>query len=148
MPNQPTLSKFGKITRKKHSKIIKNPIFQFGLLDSQNAPSVNVIDLKPVPTANTLLLRPVYMRPNYGKGPLHHDAMLRGGMMSPPAPQKPLSTLPTYPEFRTNLLPPRRLVYTKPTVASTTTDVPIPLVYTTPVAQSTTPAAWEMWKPE
>ncbi|XP_026743743.1 uncharacterized protein LOC113505310 [Trichoplusia ni] len=148
MPNQPTPSKFGKITRKKHSKIIKNPIFQFGLLDSQNAPSVNVIDLKPVPTANTLILRPVYMRPNHGKGPLHHDAMLRGGMVSLPAPQKPLSTLPTYPEYRTNLLPPRRLVYTKPTVASTTTDVPIPLVYTTPEAQSTTPAAWEMWKPE
>lgn len=65
MPNKPLTPKLGRVIRKKHYKVVKKPIFEFGLLNSKDAPPVRVIDVKP--TYRPLIIRPVYLRPNFNR---------------------------------------------------------------------------------
>ncbi|CAK1555457.1 unnamed protein product [Leptosia nina] len=64
-------------TRKSPSYSHTNKIYDYGILGSQNAPSVNIIDVKPKP--KTLVILPVYQRMNtsYPIHSLQNDGIYR-----------------------------------------------------------------------
>ncbi|KAG6447910.1 odorant binding protein 26 [Manduca sexta] len=51
----------GNHASQKHYKIVKKPIYDYGILKSKNEPKVQIIDVKPVPK-KPLVLVPVYLR--------------------------------------------------------------------------------------
>ncbi|XP_035450532.2 uncharacterized protein LOC118276362 isoform X2 [Spodoptera frugiperda] len=64
MPTRPLPSRADVVIRKKHTKHV-TPAYQFGILNSKNAPPVKVAHVKP-PSHRVrppLILRPVYLRP-------------------------------------------------------------------------------------
>ncbi|KAJ0183115.1 hypothetical protein K1T71_001091 [Dendrolimus kikuchii] len=62
MPQEPVPTYSGPFTQRQHSrKLKKNPTYDYGILNSQMAPPVNIIDVKPE-VKRPLLLLPVYLR--------------------------------------------------------------------------------------
>ncbi|KAJ8723513.1 hypothetical protein PYW08_003425 [Mythimna loreyi] len=84
MPNQPETTNLHRAVRKKHSRIVKKPVYNFAFLNSQDAPPVRVISLTPEVTTKRplppLVLRPVYLRPEFGQGGPVNDGVFRGGL--------------------------------------------------------------------
>ncbi|XP_022828197.1 uncharacterized protein LOC111357651 [Spodoptera litura] len=66
MPTRPRPSRFDVAIRKKHTKHV-TPAFQFGILNSKNAPPVRVAYVKPpsYKVRPPLILQPVYLRPTH-----------------------------------------------------------------------------------
>ncbi|PZC86834.1 hypothetical protein B5X24_HaOG201693 [Helicoverpa armigera] len=93
MPPQPT-AKPNLVIRKKHEKTLKTPVFEYGLLNSKEAPPVKVISVKPETTVKRpLILQPVYLRPNYGHVPMFVPQYVRQGT----SVQRPnVSQVPVY----------------------------------------------------
>lgn len=124
MPNEPVTTNLNRAIRKKHSKTVKKPVFNFGFLDSKDAPSVNIISVKPEASTGRpkvpLIVRPVYLRPEFGPGPVHdgvfrnnpfwlHNQIARAHMSTSSLPPPILNSPTTYNSYvndRAHIIPP------------------------------------------
>lgn len=77
---QPVTTNLNRAIRKKHSRTVKKPVYDFDFLNSKDAPPVRVISLTPEAYTrrplSPLILKPVYLRPEFGRGPVN-DGVFR-----------------------------------------------------------------------
>lgn len=80
MPQTVTTNLNRAIRKKKHSRTVKKPVYDFAFLNPKEAPPVRVISLTPEATTTrpvpALILKPVYLRPEFGRGPVN-DGVFR-----------------------------------------------------------------------
>uniref|UniRef100_A0A2A4JNK6 Uncharacterized protein n=1 Tax=Heliothis virescens TaxID=7102 RepID=A0A2A4JNK6_HELVI len=117
MPAQPT-PRPKLVIRKKLEKTLKTPVYEYGLLNSKEAPPVKVISVKPEATIKRpLILQPVYLRPNFGHVPMYQPQYVRPGMLV----QRPnVSQVPVY-------QPVAQVLYPRPVTSQ--------IVYQSPLSQ-------------
>ncbi|KAF9422684.1 hypothetical protein HW555_001678 [Spodoptera exigua] len=127
MPTRPRPPRVDVTIRKKHTKYV-TPAFQFGILDSKNAPPVRVTYVKPpLIKVRPLILQPVYLRPSsfihgrvsdgvFRNNPFWlHDQILKGQMSTTTA-RAPIVSTSSSPVLSTTL------PYSKPLIEFPTED--------------------------